>query len=103
MTTYDLRIARAWVDDEGNWWLSVADTDIAKIVWHARDITHDGFPGNSLGHRLIEEGWMPDRRAMYGAMTSDSPALLALTEFAGWRPSPGGQAWVIPCYRELEE
>jgi hypothetical protein len=97
-----MRIARAWIDDFGQWWLSVAGTDIEKHeLWHDQDVQHGYFPGNSLGHRLIDLGWMPDRRAMYGALSMSEVEKLALTALAGWRPA-GENAWVIPCYREIE-
>lgn len=101
MTTYDLRIARAWVDDDGNWWLSVSDTDIKKQVWNNQEVAYGTFPGNPLGHRLIGLGWRPDRRAMYGPVSMSRVEHLALTELAGWRPS-GEKQWTIPCYREKE-
>lgn len=99
MKTYDQRIARAWVDVDGYWWLRVAGTDIDRIVWHEREMVNDNFPGNALGYRLIEFGWMPDKRAMYGPLAMSTPEKLALTELAGWRPA-GEKTWTIPCYKE---
>lgn len=100
---YDMRTARAWVDEDGQWWLAVAGTDIQKdALWRDEDIEHGNFPGASLGYRLIERGWTPDKRALHlGSPILSRVQRLALTAMAGWRPA-GENSWVIPCYREVD-
>lgn len=99
---YDYRVARVRVNRHGDWLLSVAGTDIYRKVWNDRDLQSPAFPGQSLGHRLIELGWMPDRCAMYGAFDRSDPQKLALTELGGWVPSDTEDGvWTIPVYREV--
>jgi len=92
-----VRIARVEVDEEGDWILTVAGTDIRRRLWNDRDVPFDIFPGNSMGHRLIELGWMPDRRSMYAAQTGSAVERLYLSAMAGWR-EVDDKSWTIPCY-----
>lgn len=99
--TYEQRIARVEVDEEGDWILSVSGTDIRRRLWNDDAVPYRHFPGNTLGHRLIELGWMPDRRAMYGSTSSSRVEALVRSAMAGWRQA-GERVWTIPCHRELE-
>lgn len=97
MTKLDVRIARVRVDEDGDWVLTVSGTDIRKVLWNNQDVEYGCFPGNSMGHRLIELGYMPDRRRMYGPPELTPVQRLAATAYAGWRPD-GDDVWSIPCY-----
>lgn len=92
-----MRIARVEVDQEGDWILTVAGTDVRRRLWNDRDVPYELFPGPSMGHRLVELGWMPERRSMYPAQTLSKVERLTLTAMAGWRKD-GEKAWTIPCY-----
>lgn len=96
-TNTDVRIARVTVDDGGDWVLTVSGTDICARLWHNDEVAGRAFPGNSMGHRLIEHGWMPDRRAMYGPLTHSTVEARMLSMMAGWRPD-GDASWTIPCF-----
>ncbi len=53
--------------------------------WENETLEPRRFPAASLGHRLIDHGWMPDR--------SDPESVL------GWVPSPiGVNSWTIPVW-----
>lgn len=101
MTKYDWAVARVTVKDNGDWILTVAGTDIYRKLWNDEDLTPGAFPGQSMGHRLIEEGWMPDRRASYNARTDSPVERMLLTVRAGWSDA-GKKSWTIRCYREKE-
>lgn len=85
-TRYEGRLAHMWMDDFGDWWLTVVGTDIREHLWHDQDVQPGVFPGTNSGARLISLGWMPDR--------SDKS-----WDNSGWVPQ-GKDAWVIPCYSE---
>lgn len=93
-----MRIARVEVDQEGDWILTVAGTDIRRRLWNDRDVPYEIFPGSSMGHRLVELGWMPDRRSQYSTKSFSKVERLMLTAMAGWRKD-GEKRWTIPCYR----
>lgn len=99
MTLYDMRIARVEIDQQGDWILTIAGTDIRRTLWNDRDVPYETFPGNSMGHRMIELGWMPDRRSMYNPQAHSAVERLTLTAMAGWRKA-AENAWTIPCYQE---
>jgi hypothetical protein len=101
VTTYDARIARVVVDEKGDWILTVDGTDVRQVLWNDRELEYGSFPGNSMGHRLIERGWMPDRRRMYGLPGMSPVQRLTATAYAGWE-QVAEKAWTIPCYREQE-
>lgn len=83
--TYKSSMARAELDDQGWWIITIAGRDVRVAVGRDEDITFEGFPGFAMGHRLIEQGYMPDR-----SDTDDHPS--------GWRLTTDKNAWVIPCY-----
>lgn len=93
----DVRIARVTVDGRGDWVLTIAGTDIRQVLWNDRDLEYGVFPGNAMGHRMIEVGWMPDRRAVYNVPLGSPVARLAAQARAGWSESGEG-SWTIPCY-----
>lgn len=86
VTTYKGAIANMWMDDFGDWWLTVEGTDIREHLWHDQDVQPGVFPGTNAGARLITLGWVPDRsdKSWHGS---------------GWKPRGQG-AWTIPCSRE---
>lgn len=92
-----VRIARVTVEDNGDWVLTVAGTDIRHVLWNEEQLEYEAFPGNAMGHRLIEQGFMPDRRAMYRVQTHATVENRLLNMRAGWRGS-GEKSWTIPCY-----
>lgn len=100
--TREQRIARVRVNSAGEWKLLVPGTDIYISAYRYRHPELEPFPGNELGHQLLRLGWMPDRRAMYGAFDRSDPQKLALTELGGWVPSDTEDGvWTIPVYREV--
>jgi hypothetical protein len=80
------RMARVEIEENGDWVLTVQGGDVHEVLWNSRELSGDVFPGHSMGHRLINHGFMPDRRDTRWYAS-------------GWRPV-GKDAWVIPCYRE---
>lgn len=101
MKGLDTRIARVTVEDNGDWILTVAGTDIYRKLWNDEDVAPGTFPGLAMGVHLIEEGWRPDRRGSYSARTHSPVERMLLTVRAGWREA-GEKSWTIPCYREKE-
>lgn len=92
----DVRTATARADAEGNWYLTIEGTDIADLkVMRSEEGDPDYIPGAGLGHRLIEQGYMPDRSA---AHKPDGTAAekLAATATSGWTRT-GPDTWTIPC------
>lgn len=86
---YESRIARVEIEEDGNWVLTIQGTGVHEVLWNNSDLKSEGiggFPGFSMGHRLIARGFMPDRRDTRWFSS-------------GWRPV-GKDAWVIPCYRD---
>jgi len=92
-----MRVARVTVEDTGEWVLTVAGTDIREVLYKERHLELDPFPGNAMGHRLIELGWMPDRRASFSSRTMSTVDRLYLTAMAGWMLDRE-KSWTIPCY-----
>jgi hypothetical protein len=93
-TVADVRTATITIRD-GGWWLTVEGTDINRKLWDDDQVETGCFPGNSMGHRLIEEGFMPDRSAADPKNYDSLADKLAATTLAGWQPIDGG--WTIPC------
>lgn len=94
----DVRTATARADAEGNWYLTVEDTDIdnVKVMSTEEPTGPDYIPGAGLGHRLIERGFMPDRSAA-DPKHYDNPAdKLAATATSGWTRTEQ-DTWTIPC------
>lgn len=96
-TTDDVRTATVTMRD-GAWWLTVECTEINRRLWFDDEVEYGCFPGNSMGHRLIEEGFMPDRSAADPKHYPDLAHKLAATTLAGWQPIDGG--WTIPCVKQ---
>jgi hypothetical protein len=96
---YDRATARVTVDDKGDWILTVTGTDIYRKLWNEDEVVR--FPGASMCHRLIEEGWTPDRRAGYVSSRHSPVQRMLLSQQAGWQPS-GKNSWTIPCWRERQ-
>lgn len=99
--------AQVRVNSNLEWKLLIKGTDTYVSLYKGRDPDLDPFPGNAMGHRLIELGWMPDRRA--AIVPSDAPMVekLTATMYAGWVPSKRtteGEEylWTIPVYREVD-
>jgi hypothetical protein len=97
-----VRTARVHVDEKGDWILTVAGTDIRKRLWNDEEVLFGSFPGASMGHRLVELGWMPDRRAMYASQTASRAEQMYLSAMAGWRQVGDEKTWTIPCYPHRE-
>lgn len=98
----DVRLAKVTIDEKGEWVLTVAMTDICEVLYQGRHPELDPFPGHDMGHRLVELGWMPDKRA---ALTREGCSMvdrLYLTAMAGWMRSDEN-SWTIPCFpRDVE-
>lgn len=94
-TAEDVRTATVTVED-GAWWLTVEGTDVRHRLWGDDEVEAGNFPGASMGHRLIEEGFMPDRSAADPKLYDSLADKLAATTLQGWQPVDGG--WTIPCH-----
>lgn len=102
MSKIDVRIAKVTIDEKGEWVLTVNGTDIREVLYQDRHRELDPFPGNAMGHRLIELGWMPDRRAAVAGEGCSMVDRLYLTAMAGWMRSDEN-SWTIPCFpRDVE-
>lgn len=98
---YEWRTAQVRVNSDHEWKLRVHGTDIYRTLYRNRHPDLDAFPGNAMGHRLIELGWMPDRRAAMVPVGSSMTETLMRTMLAGWVPSETEEnVWTIPVYRE---
>lgn len=100
-------IAQVRVNRDLEWKLLVKGTDTYVSLYKNRHPDLEPFPGNAMGHRLIELGWMPDRRAAIVPPDTPVAETLLATMYAGWIPSKetaDGEEWVwtIPVYREVE-
>jgi hypothetical protein len=103
VTGYETRIAQVRVNSENEWKLRVFGTDIYRTLYRHRDPDLEPFPGNAMGHRLIELGWMPDRRATLAPVGTSVVQKVMLTMLAGWTPSETEEnVWEIPVHRECE-
>ena len=103
MTDLEYRTAQVRVNSFGEWKLRVFGTDIYYTAYRFRDPEFEPFPGNALGHRLIEFGWMPDRRGALAPVATSPVQRLILTSLAGWKPSQmESGVWTIPVYRERQ-
>jgi hypothetical protein len=94
------RTARVEVDEDGDWWLTVEGTEIRRKLWNDRNVECD-FPAASMGHRLIECGYMPDRSAMKAEQYETLPEKLHATLMGGWDGDPKSPRgpWTIPCHQ----
>lgn len=98
-----MRMARCTVNEDGDLVLTVSGTDIRQVyTWDSDPLLYPTVPLNGLGYRLIELGWMPDRRRMYGTPGMSPVAKLAVVALAGWTQHGEGE-WTIPCYPRDED
>lgn len=93
----NVRTATVTIRD-GAWWLSVEGTDINRKIWDSSAVRPGYFPGNEMGHRLIEDGFMPDRSASHPRNYETDEEKLAAAVMAGWIRTGDGE-WQIPCTR----
>lgn len=98
-TTAQVRINRDY-----EWKLLIKGTDTYVSLYRERHPELEPFPGNAMGHRLIELGWMPDRSAAIAPEGASVVEMLTLTMYAGWVPSQktiDGEEWLwtIPVTR----
>lgn len=106
MSKMQWRTARVRVNSNGEWKLRVTGTDIYVTLYRDRHPELDPFPGQAMGHRLIELGWMPDRRRMMERPGMSPVEKLAASMYAGWEDvtdeDDKAPVWEIPVYREVE-
>lgn len=102
MSKLQWRTARARCNSAGEWHLLMPGTGMCQLLYRYRHPELDPFPGNAMGHRLIELGWMPDRRAAIVPPGTSAAETLLATMYAGWKPSETEKwVWTIPVYREV--
>lgn len=100
---YESRIAQVRVNSAGEWKLRVRGTDIYESLYRDRHPELEPFPGAAMGHRLVELGWLPDRRAVLRVESDSMAERVMRTALAGWTPSATQKwVWVMSCYREVE-
>jgi hypothetical protein len=101
MSEIEYRIAQVRCNSAGEWKLRVFGTDVYVSVYRYRDPELEPFPGNALGHRLVELGWMPDKRHLFQTDGKSPVQRVMETALAGWtRSEEERYVWTIPCYRE---
>lgn len=98
-TTAQVRVNRDY-----EWNLLIKGTDTYVSLYRERHPELEPFPGNAMGHRLIELGWMPDRSAATAPKGASIVEMLTLSMYAGWVPSRktiDGEEWLwtIPVTR----
>lgn len=91
--------ATVTIREGGDWYLTVEGTDIERQLWSDRDVSEGTFPGNAMGHRLIEVGYLPNRAAANPALYPDPARKLAAAALGGWQPV-GENTWTIPCVKQ---
>lgn len=103
MTGTQQAVAQVRCNSAGEWHLRIRGTDVCELLYRYRHPELDPFPGNAMGHRLIEMGWMPDRRAMFAVRGESTVDTLLRTMLAGWTPSSTEQwVWTIPVHRDTD-
>lgn len=102
MTGIEHRRAQVRVNTDGEWKLRVFGTDIYECLYRFRHPEYDPFPGAAMGHRLIELGWMPDRRAALSVVGASTVQRAVLTSMSGWQRTGERWVWQMPVYREVE-
>ncbi|MDQ1041474.1 hypothetical protein QFZ75_007976 [Streptomyces sp. V3I8] len=90
--------AKVTIDAERDWHMTVEGTDIDKVLWNDRDVERGNWPGFTLGIRLVELGYMPNRAAAYGGLYPDLARKLDAMTLQGWQPK-SEDVWTIPCTR----
>ncbi|MEU6362217.1 hypothetical protein [Streptomyces albidoflavus] len=98
-TAVETMTARVRVDEDGIWWLTVDGTEVRRALWGSEDVNYGTFPGGSMGHRLIEEGFMPDRSAANPEQYETIFEMLHASSMGGWLVDHevDGLGWLIPC------
>ncbi|MFJ4902793.1 hypothetical protein [Streptomyces sp. NPDC088727] len=92
----DVRTATVTVEEDEGWYLTVEGSDIHTRLWGNEDVEYGNFPAASMGHRLIEHGFMPDRSAANPDLYPDLAHKLAALTLGGWQPRDG-MRWTILC------